>query len=379
MKIRGINSIREIDAARWDGCAGIDRPFGRHAFLSALEESGSAVEETGWAARHLLVENEQGRLLACAPLYLKSHSYGEYVFDWAWAEAWQRAGFSYYPKLLSAVPFTPVTGRRLLVHPQAAGLGLERLLAQKISEMATRLQLSSAHINFATEEEVNALEFDGWLLRLGQQFHWINRGYRDFEDFLGALSSRKRKLIRKERQKASELGLRMHTLTGDAITAEHWQAFYRFYLDTVDRKWSNAYLTLDFFLRLGQSLRGQAVLMMAEQNGQWVAGALNLRSGDTLYGRNWGALGDFRWLHFELCYYRAIDFAIAEKMVKVEAGAQGEHKLSRGYEATPTWSAHWIPDPQFRAAVAQFLKQERSAMTQAINHAALHSPYRQTD
>ncbi|HIJ62827.1 MAG TPA: N-acetyltransferase [Rhodospirillaceae bacterium] len=380
LTVRAIDGIAAVDAGQWDGCAGIGSPFNRHAFLAALESSGSACPESGWAAHHLLVEDASGHLQACAPLYVKSHSYGEYVFDWSWADAWARAGRQYYPKLQCAVPFTPATGRRLLVRPQPDGgtAALEGMLASAMRELTRRAALSSAHVTFATQAEAESLAAEGWLLRIGEQFHWTNRNYGSFDDFLGALSSRKRKSIRKERERANGLGLRIHTLTGNAVTPAHWDAFYSFYLNTAERKWSHAYLTREFFLRLGETMSTAVVLIMAEQDGQWVAGALNLLGEDTLFGRNWGALGEFRWLHFELCYYRAIDFAIEHRLTRVEAGAQGEHKVSRGYDATPTWSAHWIREAPFRDAVAAFLEAERRALARQIEEHAEHSAYRKS-
>lgn len=377
ISVRSIESIAAVAAHRWDACAGNDHPFTSHAFLAALEDSGSVSVHTGWAPRHLLVEDQTGCLVACAPLYVKSHSFGEYVFDWSWADAWHQAGHAYYPKLQCAVPFTPVTGHRLLVHPAAAGM--ETILAATLRDLTERAGLSSAHVTFASQEECETLAANGWLLRTGEQFHWTNQNYGSFDDFLGALSSRKRKAIRKERERANSLGLTIHTLTGEAIRPSHWQAFYRFYLDTAERKWSHAYLTEEFFRRLGETMPSRVVLVMAEQDGRWVAGALNLLGKDTLFGRNWGADGEFRWLHFELCYYRAIDFAIERRLTRVEAGAQGEHKLSRGYLPTPTWSAHWIREKPLRQAVAHFLDEERAAVAQAMQNLATLSPYRKSD
>jgi hypothetical protein len=373
--IRTIDRVDRIPAAAWDACAGGNNPFCSHAFLLAAEKSQSAAAETGWAPQHLLVEDPKGDLLACAPLYVKSHSYGEYVFDWAWADAWRRAGRRYYPKLQCAIPFTPVTGPRLLVRPGLEGLGLEEALADAMVAVAERAKLSSVHITFATEAEARRLADHGWLLRMGQQYHWENDGYASFDDFLGALSSRKRKAIRKERERANALGLTIHTLTGDELTAAHWDAFYRFYLGTVDKKWANAYLTRDFFARLGTAMAERIVLVMAAENGRWVAGALNLRGDDCLYGRNWGAAGEFPFLHFEMCYYRAIDFAIAHGLKRVEAGAQGEHKISRGYLPQPTWSVHWIRDASFRRAIAHYLDEERVAVAESIRDMSEAGPF----
>lgn len=377
--VRGIPSIDDVAAADWDACAGPDNPFCSHAFLAAMENSGSADAASGWSPRHLLVERPEGGLLACAPLYVKSHSYGEYVFDWGWADAWHRAGGRYYPKLQCAIPFTPVPGSRLLVHPAWRGHGIEGVLADAMTGLVERAKLSSAHVTFSTEAEAKGLAGRGWLLRMGEQYHWPNQGYRDFTDFLDALSSRKRKSIRKERERAAGLGVTIHTLTGSDLKPVHWDAFHRFYLDTIEKKWSNAYLTRDFFERLGANMADRVVLIMAEQQGRWVAGALNLLGTDTLYGRNWGADGDFRYLHFEMCYYRAIDFAIARGLKRVEAGAQGEHKISRGYLPVPTWSAHWIAHPAFRRAVADFLDQERPRIAESIRELSDGGPYRQGD
>ena len=377
LTVRSIRTIDSVSAEAWDICAGVDNPFCTHAFLSAMEDSGSAVPASGWTPHHLLIESLGGRLLACAPIYIKSHSYGEYVFDWSWAEAWNNAGHRYYPKLQCAIPFTPVTGQRLLIHPDWRQRGLEEALADAMVRLVDQAGLSSAHITFPTQTEADALANKGWLLRMGEQYHWTNDGYGSFDDFLSALSSRKRKSIRKERERAAGLGVQIHTLTGNALTAAHWNAFHGFYLDTVEKKWANAYLTKDFFKRLGASMADRIVLIMAEQEGRWVAGALNLLGNDTLYGRNWGSTGQFRHLHFEMCYYRAIDFAIAHGLKRVEAGAQGEHKVSRGYMPTATWSVHWIADPSFRRAVARFLDEERRSVTESIRELSDAGPYRQ--
>jgi predicted N-acyltransferase len=379
LTLRTIDSLDKIDADLWDRCAGPDNPFLLHGFLHAMEKSGSAAARSGWQASHLLVEDQTDGLVAAAPLYLKSHSYGEYVFDWGWAEAWQRSGRDYYPKLQSAVPFTPASGRRLLVRPDQDAQALGRVLAGAMSEMVSRFELSSAHITFLTETEARDLAGEGWLLRIGEQFHWHNEGYRSFDDFLAALSSRKRKAIRKEREKAQGLGVSIQCLTGADLRPEHWDAFYRFYLDTVEKKWAQAYLTRDFFDRLTGPLADRVVLMLAKQEGNWVAGALNFLGSDTLFGRNWGSLGDFRMLHFEMCYYRAIDFAIERGLKKVEAGAQGEHKISRGYLPVPTYSVHWIREASFKDAVANFVARERAAMLQQIAAQSEQSPYRQND
>ncbi|WP_343864603.1 GNAT family N-acetyltransferase [Caenispirillum bisanense] len=372
--------IAAVDAAAWDACAGPDNPFVSHAFLAALEESGSVGGEAGWLPRHLLLRDAAGTLLAAAPLYVKSHSYGEYVFDWAWANAYAQAGGRYYPKLQCAVPFTPVTGPRLLVRPDAPDpAALRQALAGGMIELAERAGCSSVHITFPTETEAQALGGMGLLTRLGTQYHWENRGYASFDDFLAGLASRKRKDIRKEREKAQATGVRLRTLTGAEITAAHWDAFFRFYRSTSDRKWGTPYLTRAFFDLLGERLGDRVVLVMGEDDGRPVCGALNLRGGDCLYGRNWGSLGEYRYLHFEACYYRAIDYAIEHRLARVEAGAQGEHKIKRGYLPQATWSAHWIADPALRGAVARFLRQETAMMQEEMADLCDLAPYRRGD
>lgn len=353
-----IGEIGKIDAADWDACAGPDNPFLSHAFLSALEDSGCATAEQGWMPYHVAVRNESKALQACAPLYVKSHSYGEYMFDWGWADAASRAGIPYYPKLQCAVPFTPATGPRLLIRPGADRDRMTDLLLGGMVEIADQLKLSSVHITFLTENEWKRAGDAGLLQRVSQQFHWENRGYATFDDFLADLSSRKRKTIRRERRDAERHDLKVTNLTGDDLKPRHWDAFYRFYMATIDKKWSQDYLNLDFFHILGERLPDRAMLVYAEMDGAPVAGALNLIGSDTLFGRNWGALGDFRFLHFECCYYRAIDFAIERGLKWVEAGAQGQHKIQRGYLPRKVRSVHWIADPRMRHAIADFVHRE---------------------
>ncbi|EKV26993.1 hypothetical protein C882_1922 [Caenispirillum salinarum AK4] len=378
--LKAVPSIAAVPADAWDACAGTDNPFVRHAFLSALEDSRSACGEEGWLPRHLVLEDPQGSVLACAPLYVKSHSYGEYVFDWSWANAYSQAGGRYYPKLQCAVPFTPVTGPRLLVRPDAPDpAGLREALVGGMVNLAERAGCSSVHVTFPTEAEAGAMESMGLLRRMGVQYHWENPGYASFDDFLETLSSRKRKDIRKERARAQASGVRLETLTGDAVTPRHWDAFYRFYVATSDRKWGNPYLTREFFDLLGQRMGDAVVLVMGFEDDRPVCGALNLRGSDTLYGRNWGSLGDYRYLHFEACYYRALDFAIEHGLTRVEAGAQGEHKIKRGYMPRPTWSAHWIADAGLRKAVERYLGQERAVMQAEIEDLATLAPYKKTD
>jgi predicted N-acyltransferase len=369
--------IAEIPAADWDACAGDDNPFVSHAFLSAMEDSGSAGSRTGWLPQHAALRDAEGTLLAAAPMYAKSHSYGEYVFDHGWANAFERAGGDYYPKLQVAPPFSPVPGPRLLRRP-GGGIAVEGMAAALV-QACRQLKLSSVHATFCTEAEWHALGEAGWLRRLGMQFHWENNGYSTFDDFLGALASRKRKVLRRERRDAQACGLEYSTLRGAEIEERHWDAFYRFYRATVDRKWGSAYLTRSFFSMLSERLGDRVVLMVAENAGKPVAGALNLAGRDTLYGRNWGCEGEWPFLHFELCYYRAIDYAIAHGLKRVEAGAQGQHKIQRGYLPTRTFSAHWIDHPGLSRAVGNFLAEERPAIDADIFALAEQSPFRRGD
>jgi len=370
-------SVHDIAAEEWDSCAGAQNPFVSHAFLAAVEDSGSASARTGWMPQHAALRDEAGTLLACAPMYAKSHSYGEYVFDHGWARAFEQAGGDYYPKLQVAAPFSPVPGPRLLIRP-SSDLPL-RTMGEALAQACRQLQLSSVHVTFCTQTEYESLGEAGWLQRLGVQYHWHNQGFSSFDDFLESLTSRKRKSIRRERRDANACGLVFKTLQGDAITPEYWCAFYRFYESTVDRKWGSAYLTEKFFPLLGKMLGDRVVLMIAEHGGRPIAGALNLLGTEALFGRNWGCLADFPFLHFELCYYRAIDFAIEHGLARVEAGAQGEHKIQRGYLPSPTYSAHYIPHPGLRRAVASFLEQERAARVQEMAELAEFSPFRQTE
>jgi predicted N-acyltransferase len=381
--LRIASSLKEVDAAAWEACANPpDRPyhpFTSHAFLLALEESGSAIPKTGWAAQHLLLEDDAGGLAAVMPLYLKGHSQGEYVFDHGWADAFARAGGDYYPKLLSAVPFTPVTGRRLLVRPDADANEAEDVLIAGAVALAKRGGLSSLHINFPTAPEWHRLSDSGCLAREGQQFHWTNEGYGRFEDFLTALASRKRKQIRREREQALANGVTIRWLTGRDLTEAHWDAFFAFYMDTGNRKWGRPYLTRRFFSLIGERMAEQTLLILCERGGRAIAGALNFIGGDALYGRYWGAIEDHPFLHFEACYHQAIDFAIAHKLARVEAGAQGEHKLARGYRPVPTYSAHWIADPAFRDAVARYLSQERRMVAAEIEALDAHAPFKKSN
>ncbi|WP_426262784.1 GNAT family N-acetyltransferase [Sphingomonas sp. PWP1-2] len=354
---RIVDGIAAIPAEDWDACAGTANPFVSHAFLSILESSGSARPRTGWQPIPIIVDGADGKPAAIAPAYAKSHSQGEYVFDHGWADAWERSGGSYYPKLQIAVPFTPAPGPRLLLRdPDQAPA-----LIAAIEAVTDQHGLSSAHATFIAPEQLPAFEAAGWLIREGTQFHWQNQGYADFDGFLGDLASRKRKAIRKERAGAVE-GLTIRHISGADITEADWDAFWVFYQDTGARKWGQPYLTRQFFTLLGQTMPERVLLIFAERDGRPIAGALNLIGEDTLYGRYWGCTEDVPFLHFELCYYQAIDAAIARGLKTVEAGAQGEHKLARGYVPVPTWSAHYIPDAGFRRAIADFLVRERASV-----------------
>jgi predicted N-acyltransferase len=365
------DGIAAIPAAEWDACAGSANPFVGHAFLSILEASGSATARAGWQPIPIIVDGADGHPAAIAPAYAKSHSQGEYVFDHAWADAWERAGGSYYPKLQVAVPFSPVPGPRLLLRDPAQAPAL----IAAIEAVTDQHQLSSAHATFVSPEQLPAFEAAGWLLREGTQFHWQNDGYARFDDFLDALASRKRKAIRKERAAAVE-GLTIRHVTGADISEADWDAFWRFYQDTGARKWGQPYLTRRFFTLLGETMADKVLLIFAERDGRPIAGALNLIGEETLYGRYWGCTEEVPFLHFELCYYQAIDAAIARGLRTVEAGAQGEHKLARGYVPVPTWSAHYIPDRNFRRAIADFLARERASVEADQEYLGELTPFR---
>jgi len=369
--------IAAIGRDAWDACAApTGDPFVSYDFLDACEASGSAVPSEGWAARHLSLHDEDGAVIGVMPLYLKGHSQGEYVFDHSWADAYQRAGGRYYPKLLGAVPFTPATGPRFLNAPGTDAATVREALLQGALTLTQRLGVSSLHVNFPLEAEWRAMTEAGLLPRRDIQFIWRNDGYQSFDDFLGALSSNRRKTIRRERREA-QAGLDIRVLTGAEITQAHWDAFFAFYMDTGDRKWGRPYLTRDFFARVGASMADRIALVMAFEDETPVAGALNFIGRDALYGRQWGTLVDRPFLHFELCYYQAIEFAIARGLSRVEAGAQGDHKIARGYLPSPVYSAHFIADPALRDPVAHYLEQERPAV-EAEMHAmtAELSPYR---
>jgi predicted N-acyltransferase len=382
--VETMTDLGAVAPAAWDACAAPEardggrpaNPFLTHRFLRALEDSGSVGRGTGWHPRHLVARGGDGAVLGVMPLYAKTHSQGEYVFDHAWANAWERAGGAYYPKLQAAVPFTPVTGRRCLARPSPQADAVVSALLQGAAALADRNGLSSLHITFCTREEWERGAEHGYLQRQDQQFHWENRGYADFDAFLSDLASRKRKQLRNERATAVENGVEIVRLTGDAIEPRHWDAFWRFYQDTGSRKWGTPYLTRAFFDLAHQRLRDDILLVMCRREGRWIAGALNFIGRDTLYGRYWGCVEDHPCLHFETCYYQAIEGAIEMGLSRVEAGAQGGHKLARGYLPVATHSLHWIGDPGFRRAVADYLRREREAVAEEIECLLDRAPFR---
>jgi len=382
LRVRVLPAISEIAAADWDRCAGGadaaggPNPFTRHAFLAALEVSKSATARTGWQPQHLVAESAGGAVIGVAPCYLKSHSRGEYVFDAGWADAYERAGGSYYPKLQVSVPFTPATGRRLLVAPGPHARIAETTLAQGLVELCKLREASSVHVTFMTQAEWTLLGKRGFLQRNDQQFHWENGGFSCFDDFLAALASRKRKTIKRERRDGLADGIEVVWLTGSDLTEAAWDAFFAFYMDTGSRKWGRPYLTREFFSLIGATMADETVLIMARRNGRYIAGAINFAGAGTLFGRHWGAVEHHPFLHFEICYYQAIAFAIAHKLARVEAGAQGEHKLARGYLPNTTYSAHYIADPAFRRAIDDYLKRERAYVEAAGRELAEASPFR---
>jgi uncharacterized protein len=408
LRIGVAETIDAVDAGEWDDCANPQssaagtkgqsgagngrpaagssappgakqrayNPFIAHAFLAALEQSNSVGPRTGWQPRHVLARTADGTLVAAAPCYLKSHSRGEYVFDHGWADAYERAGGSYYPKLQVAVPFTPASGRRLLVRDTANSESIARALASGLVEICKICGASGVHVTFAPEAEFRLLGELGYLQRTDQQFHWENRDFANFEEFLGALTARKRKTIRRERHDALTNGISVHWLTGSDLTEEIWDAFFQFYMETGSRKWGRPYLTRPFYSLVGQSMREQIVLIMAKRAGRWIAGAINFIGSHSLFGRHWGAIEHHPFLHFELCYYQAIEYAIVHKLARVEAGAQGEHKIARGYLPTTTYSAHYIADPALRRAIADYLARERAYVAAAGAELATFAPFR---
>lgn len=394
--IRIAASIAEIGREAWDACANplwlgpkpltsssdtsrtSYNPFISYDFLSSLEESGAVHQQTGWLPQHLVVETPSGDIAALMPAYLKSHSRGEYVFDFGWAEAFQRAGGRYYPKLQVSVPFTPATGPRLLARPGAGQDANRTSLVLGAAELAARLSASSVHATFLEEKECRIFAQAGYLIRTDRQFHFVSAPYSDFDDFLEALSSRKRKAIRRERRDALAGGVEVELLTGASITEADWDAFFAFYMDTGSRKWGQPYLNRKFFSLIGEKMADRILLVIAKRQGHRIAGALNFIGSDTLYGRYWGALEEQPFLHFELCYYQAIEWGLLHGMKRVEAGAQGEHKLARGYAPHSTYSAHWIKDPAFRRAIADFLERERAEVESEAEMLAQFTPFKRS-
>lgn len=379
MELRLYQSMADIKASQWDACAGQDHPFVSHSFLRLLEDSGSAGSETGWMPLHAMMHDEEDQVVACAPLYVKGHSWGEYVFDHSWAQAYQQTGQNYYPKLQCAVPFSPVSGPRLLIREDVEDkVVLRQQFAHALKQITDQFDVSSLHVTFCEANETTDMTAAGYLHRTGIQYHWQNNDYRDFDDFLATFRSAKRKTLKKERRAVRDAGVTFTLLTGSDLHAHHWDAFWPFYLSTVDKRWGSAYLTEDFFHELGKKMADHVLLILAEKNGEVIGGALNLLGKDTVYGRVWGCNVDVPFLHFEACYYQAIDFAIREGYRTVEAGAQGQHKLQRGYSPVLTHSCHWIPDPSFRSAVKNFLRMEQKEVDDTKEILTEHLPYRRT-
>ena len=382
------NNITEIGRDAWDACANpvssnylsekipFD-PFLSYSFLHALEMSGSAVPETGWAPYHLTLQDDAGLIVGIVPMYLKSHSQGEYVFDYSWADAFERAGGKYYPKLQIAVPFTPATGRRLLIADLENAESIQEYLLGGVTQVAEKLGVSSVHITYAEKAQWETMGSLGFLQRTHQQFHWQNQNFSSFDGFLSALSSKKRKNIKRERKAALAGGVEIERLSGENIEEHHWDAFFQFYVDTGGRKWGTPYLTREFFSLIGETMAENILLVMCRREDRYVAGAINFIGGDCLFGRNWGCIEDHPFLHFEVCYYQAIEYAIEHGLQRVEAGAQGQHKLARGYLPTHTYSAHWIVNESFREAISHFLDQENRYVDEEIEYLDEHSPFRQ--
>jgi len=384
LSIRIERSFTAISPESWSRLSGASRkgsalaynPFVSHAFLSSLEESGSATAQTGWMGHHLLLETDKGELIGALPGYLKNHSQGEYVFDHGWADAFERAGGRYYPKLQCSIPFTPATGPRLLVAEGLQRLPIQHAIAESLKEVVRRLGVSSAHITFVPEDEIGIFEGEDYLHRTDQQFHFINEGYANHEEFLETLASRKRKALRKERRTALEHGIEIDWLTGRDLTERIWDQFFQFYMDTGGRKWGRPYLTRKFYSLIGERMPDDILLVMAKRERRYIAGAINFIGGDTLYGRHWGCIEDHPFLHFEVCYHQAVDFALAKGLKRVEAGAQGEHKLARGYLPVTTHSAHYVAHAGLRRAIADYLERERDDVEHMNEILTEHSPFR---
>lgn len=371
------DNLATVAAQQWDALDHAGNPFLRHAFLNALEQHDCVGPRWGWLPQHVLLHDDNQQLVGALPMYIKDNSYGELVFDWAWAEAYERHGLAYYPKLVAAVPYTPVTGPRLLCSPGEKRQAIKTALARAAVDHARQLEVSSLHILFPDEEDSRLLEQHDMLTRVGVQFHWQNQDYAAFDDFLAALASKKRKKIRQERRRVRDAGIEIELLNGHDTTEQHWQVFHDFYCSTFYRKSGYPTLSLAFFIELARSMPDEVLLIMAKHEGQYVAGAFNLRSEDTLYGRHWGCSAHFDKLHFEVCYYAAIEYCIANRLRHFEAGAQGEHKLSRGFLPVQTRSAHWIANEGFRAAIADFITREQHGMANYTEVLSEHTPFRQ--
>jgi len=376
LKLSTHDAIDALPAAEWDRLAGLDAPFLRHAFLSALERQGCLGERYGWLPQHLALRDEGGTLVAAAPCYLKLNSYGEFVFDWSWADAYRRAGLAYYPKLVVASPYTPATGARILTGDSPKRAEHAAALIRGATQVAERLGVSSLHWLFTTSEETGWLEGAGLMRRMGCQFHWSNRGYGDFDDLLAAFSAEKRKKVRRERRRVAEAGVRFRLLRGGEVTEAEWALFHRLYRDTFDKRGGIPTLSLGFFREIGRTMGEHILLVLAYHRGEPVAAAFNLVGTHSLYGRHWGSIADFHSLHFEACYYQGLQFCIANGLARFEPGAQGEHKVSRGFLPTRTWSAHWIADPHWRGLIGRFLRDEREGMEEYLAEMAERSPYK---
>jgi uncharacterized protein len=377
MQIRIVEQLDGVPAREWDALGGEHNPLLSHAFLAGLERYGCLGSDYGWFPRHVLVEDDGGRLLAAMPMYAKTNGYGEFVFDWAWESAWERSGVSYYPKLVVSVPYTPATGPRLLIHPQADAPDLRRVLIDQGIGFARAHRVSGLHWLFPDDSDLEALRAQGLSLRMGCQFHWRNDGYRDFGDFLERFSSKKRKNVRRERRKVVEQGVSLRILHGNEVSDTLWETFHGFYTDTFEKKMGIPTLSLDFFRETGRALGRGVVMVLAEHEGEPVAAALCYRSHDSLYGRYWGCARDYDGLHFEACYYQGIEYCIREGLARFEPGAQGEHKIPRGFLPTPTWSAHWLAHEELGEAVADFCRREQQVMARHCRQLMGLSPFRE--
>ncbi len=375
MELKIFNSLKEISSLEWSSLIGDHFPFSEYDYLLAMEKGGCVGKRTGWNPCYLTLWQSQ-KLIGAIYLYLKSDSYGEYIFDWSWAHAYMQHGFNYYPKLVSAVPFTPATGNKILVHPEVDPQQVQTILLKSVLKLTKEWYCSSLHFLFIPEEEVPIFEKAGFIVRHSSQYHWKNRGYADFETFLKTLKGKRRKEILRERRQVREQGIHIHVLTGESLRDEHVRIMYEFYLSTIYKRGAIDYLSLDFFRHVFFKMKDKLVLILAQSEGNWVAGTINYHKGHSLYGRYWGCLEEFRSLHFELCYYQTIEYAIAHKIALFEAGAQGGHKIQRGFLPEITYSAHWIQHPGFRSAISEFVQEEKKAIQVEFQQGEAHLPYR---